>query len=331
MRPLAWCLAGIALTALMLELLLRLLPVSTATLTGYYIDPLILTYPPHHRFTLSEGWALERALSHRANNYGFLASEDFVPDAAGVAVIGDSYVEANMLPEPERVTARLAARTPGTRWWALGGPGSNLLDYAQRAAWASRTLQARRFVFVIESGDVVQVRCGSGNIHGLCIDRASGAVVKEPQPGAGTLKCIARESALAQYLFSQVKLTTEGVARIFKGADKPRPQAHTAESEALKAIDRAAVAAFLERFKALAPAQAVFVIADPVDPDVHGYGLSLLEQALEQAGYAVIKTGPLFREHAAHSRLSLRVSPQDGHWNPLASDLVAAAVAARMR
>ena len=45
-------LAGALLTLLALELVLRLLPVSTATLTGYYIDPLILTYPPRHRFTL---------------------------------------------------------------------------------------------------------------------------------------------------------------------------------------------------------------------------------------------------------------------------------------
>ena len=32
------------------ELGLRALPVSSATLTGYYTDPLILTYPAHHRW-----------------------------------------------------------------------------------------------------------------------------------------------------------------------------------------------------------------------------------------------------------------------------------------
>lgn len=331
LRPIAWFLAGLSFTALMLELLFRVLPVSTATLTGYHIDPLILTYPPHHRFTLSEGWALERAHTHRANNYGFLASEDFAPDPAGVAVIGDSYVEANMLQEPDRLSARLAAHAPGIRWWALGGPGSNLLDYAHRAAWATRTLQARRFVFVIESGDIVQARCASGNVHGVCINPASGTLTEQPQAGADMLKRIARESALAQYLFSQLKLSAAGLAGIFQHIDAPQQPVRAPESEPLKAIDRAAVTAFLERLNALAPTEAVFVIADPVNPDVHGYGLAHLELAVRNAGYRVVRPGPLFSQHAAQGGLSLRVSPQDGHWNVLANDIVARAVVAQMR
>ena len=57
----AWWFMGVGAALLMLELLFRLLPVSTSTETAYNTDPLILNYPPYHRWTAATGWDLRNA------------------------------------------------------------------------------------------------------------------------------------------------------------------------------------------------------------------------------------------------------------------------------
>src|SRR5471032_90028 len=100
-------LSGVVLAVLVLELLCRVLPVSTSTDTGYYTDPVILTYPPRHEWVASTGWDLRNAQHLVANNLGYAAHRDFVRDERAVALIGDSFVEASMLPAPERPGAQL--------------------------------------------------------------------------------------------------------------------------------------------------------------------------------------------------------------------------------
>ena len=60
-RAMAWWFMGVGAALLMLELLFRLLPVSTSTETAYNTDPLILNYPPYHRWTAATGWDLRNA------------------------------------------------------------------------------------------------------------------------------------------------------------------------------------------------------------------------------------------------------------------------------
>ena len=100
-------LLGIMGALIAAEILLRFLPVSTSTETGYYITPSILTYPAHHQVVMASGWNLSNAHQHRSNNYGFLTHRDFLPNANAIALIGDSYVEANMLTEDDRLNTQL--------------------------------------------------------------------------------------------------------------------------------------------------------------------------------------------------------------------------------
>ena len=59
-RALLGCTIGVAGFLLSCEALFRVLPVSTATMTGYYLDPYILSYPADHEWTASTGWDLPR-------------------------------------------------------------------------------------------------------------------------------------------------------------------------------------------------------------------------------------------------------------------------------
>lgn len=78
-------LAGTVACLLLAESLCRVLPVSSATKAGYYIDPLILTYAPNHPWSYSTGWDLRNPQSLVTNAQGFVADHDFKPDPNAIA------------------------------------------------------------------------------------------------------------------------------------------------------------------------------------------------------------------------------------------------------
>lgn len=198
---------GATLLLLVAEVTLRVLPVSTSSQVGYYIDPVILTYPPHHSWTVANSWDLRNSQSHRSNNAGFVADHDFQWKPEAVALIGDSLVESAMLSAPDRPGAQLEKALNGRPVFAMGGPGSSLLDYAERIRYASERLGVRDFVVLMERWDLRQSLCGSGNIHGPCIDGATLVARTETMAPPSLVKRILRHSALMQYVFGQLKVT----------------------------------------------------------------------------------------------------------------------------
>ncbi len=330
---------GAMATLLAAELLLRILPVSTATETGYYISPSILTYPPHHDFKMATGWNLSNAHHHHSNNYGFLTDKDFSVNPAAVAVIGDSYVEANMLKEEDRLNFRLEKKLGNQPVYAMGGPGSSLLDYAERARFAQETFGIRNFVFVIETGDVKQTLCGSGNIHGPCLDSHTFNLRSEAQlQKAGLAKKLLRKSALAQYLFSQLRLKPENlINQLFRApaSDNAPPHKKSLSTDSLspEAIDHV-LSAYLANLAKLKMDHWLLVFdnhrkcqksnqnADPVR--------DRFMQVARSSRAIVIDTLPLFCNFSQKTGLSLAISPTDQHWNKFAQELVADAVAEKM-
>ncbi|MDP2370222.1 hypothetical protein [Rhodoferax sp.] len=346
-RAITWWFIGAGACLLMLELLFRLIPVSTSTETAYYTDPLILSYPPHHRWTTSTGWDLRNAQTLQANNLGYVASRDFARDAQAVALIGDSYVEASMLAAPDRPGAQLE-RALGTRpVYAMGSPGTALLDYAERIRFAHEQLGVRDIVILMERGDVRQSLCGSGNVHGPCLDSKTLLPRTETLAPAGVAKRLLRQSALAQYLFSQLKFSPQ---RLWRQAFAPSHPSGTAVSgavlaaptepnqghaRALATVD-AVTQAFLERVKPHVAGRLVIVMdADRralyagqarADPERERF-----MQLARAGGVIVVDAEPLVRAHLAKSPLKLDVGPQDGHLNALGVGLIMRAAADALR
>ena len=125
-RRILLSLAGLLGVVLSVELMLRALPVSTATMTGYHFDPDLLSYPAGHEWTVSTGWDLRNPQRLRSNNWGFASDRDFIPDRSAIALIGDSYVEASMLDAVQRPAAQLEALLgTGRPVYGLGSPGTN--------------------------------------------------------------------------------------------------------------------------------------------------------------------------------------------------------------
>ncbi len=328
------------------ELLLQALPVSTSTRTGYYIHPNILTNPPHHRWTVATGWDLRDVQHMHANNYGFAAEHDFQRDSGAIGLVGDSYVEASMLPLADRPAAQLERALGDQRpVYAIGGPGSSLLDYAERIRWAYQTLGLRDFVVLMESTDASQALCNSGNVHTRCLAAERLTPVLQLRPPSDRAKDLLRESALAQYVVSQLKFTgsrltspefwrsgasAEHALRLTLASPVGAGERAPISARQQAVID-AAIDEFLRNTAGLSGLRLVFAIdmnrrnleAGVQRPD-EGYHV---EQRLRAAGHAVIRGEAAYREHLRQSPLRLDMGPHDGHLNAIGVRLLMTAVA----
>lgn len=343
-------LAGLLLMLLAVEAVLQGLPVSSATRTGYQVDPLILTYPPRHSWMVSTGWDLRNSRRLSANNLGFVAAADFIPDPRAIGLVGDSYVEAGMLDLPDRPAAQLAsALSPRRSVYALGGPGSALLDYAERIRYAAERLDIHDFVVVMEAGDLRQSLCGSGNVHGPCLDRNSLQPRVELQPGPSWAKQVLRHSALAQYAVGQLKVDAAAWVRMpwavasdparVAGTAPPASVPHEpgAEQSQTTLMVETVARQFFARVKPYATGRLIFVIDGrrslaALQSDAAAKAPLMRERAAfmdsaRQQGATVIDAEALYRKHWAASGLALEVGPYDGHLNRLGVGLLMESVA----
>lgn len=327
MRKLLRFIGGSLLALLVLELVFRALPVSTATRTGYHIHPHILSYPPKHQFTTATGWDLKNAQSHKANNYGFLADRDFSYSPIALGLVGDSFVEANMLRAEDRLASQLENLLGGQPVYALGGPGSSLLDYAERIRFAHETFGIMQFVVVLERGDLKQSLCGSGHNHGPCLDPITLKQRIALQPQAGWTKRLFRESALAQYLFSQLKINPEAGIRKLK-VMPPETRLPKTESLGGEAIAMAVTENFFQLIEAQAGIKLTFLL-DVDRPRLFDDSaqrepeIELFKAYATSKGMRIISPLSAFRDFRKNSGLILEVGPYDAHWNREAIKILA--------
>lgn len=331
--------AGLVLS---LELIFRVLPVSTSTDTGYHVHPDVLSYPPAFEWRVSTGWDLRNVQTLRSNNLGFAASRDFVPDPGAVALIGDSYVEASMLPQASRPAAQLEVALGGARpVYAMGGPGSSLLDYAIRMRWAVEKLGVRDMVLLMEKGDLRQALCGSGNVHAACLAPDTLQRRTERRPEGGALKRILRHSALAQYLASQLKLQPGAAVQAVKGLLRPTPAgASPSGLAALSPVAREAVmSAFFQDIAALQNQVRLVIVIDghrstaakgPEEETFQAERAAFMAAATRW-GARVVDAEQVFRPHLAQSARKLEVGPYDPHLNATGVGLLMTAAAAQLR
>ncbi|MDO9091390.1 MAG: hypothetical protein Q8R98_12250 [Rubrivivax sp.] len=338
--------AGLCAFLLMAELTFRLLPVSSATRSDYHIDPLILTYAPHHPWRYATGWDLRNPQSLKTNGHGFVSDHEFIRNEQAIALIGDSFVEAASLDASDRPAAQVQQAIGNRRpVYAMGSAGTSLLDYAERIRYAHQHFGVRDFIVLMERGDVVQALCGSGNVASQCLERKTLAPRIETAPTPSMAKVVLRESAFAQYMVSQLKLEPAKLLRLMFTHSVPAEPGSKSEGTA-GAAHRASPAASA---RAMAEVDAVatefFVRIKPhvagqlviaVDSDRQALMARRLAadpmrqrfiELAQAAGATVVDTETLFAAHFSQSSLSLDVGPYDGHLNPLGVRLVAAAVA----
>jgi hypothetical protein len=226
----------------------------------------------------------------------------------------------------------------------MGNPGTALLDYAERIRFASEKFGIRDFVILMEKWDVRQSLCGSGNIHAPCLDPMTFAARTEFHPAPSVAKRLLRHSALAQYVFGQLKVSPDALLRKARQAWTPaqaaesRPAREEGSGDERDRLDHGLAAvdavghAFFDRVRPYVTGRLVIVIdGDRTGGSERNSERERFIRLARGAGAVVVDPEPLFAQHAATSPLSLNVSPADSHLNSLGVGIVMAGAAAALR
>lgn len=328
----------VAICLLVAEVVLRFLPVSSGMRTvEVTAQSPVFHFTPNRDFVFSRDWDLAEANRGHVNNAGFVNDQDYYQDdkLPLLAVVGDSMIEAAMLPYPQTVHARLASAHAGKlRVYSFAAAGAPLSQYLIWARHAVREYGARALVISVISNDFDEshsaYKIGPGFWH--YVPDADGELrlrLFEYRPGL--LRNAAVASALGRYLLFNLQVGQRWLelkSMLFGGpamaapADAGRTASDADEKRVRNSI--AAVDAFfrdLPEYTGLPPSRILFTVegfryADLAATSAGSYLDRVRRALLEKAaalGYDTIDLDPPFFEH--YRRTGDRVElPRDGHW-----------------
>ena len=334
------------------EILLRFLPVQS----GLRSQPVtaenpIFHFTPERDATFSRGWNLDMVNRRRVNNAGWINDQSYRHDDQTplLAIVGDSYVEALMVPYAQTLYGRLAEKLAGRlRVYSFGASGAPLSQYLIWAGHAVREYGARAVVINLVGNDFDEsyISYSKGPGWWLYAPAPDGTLhleLVEYRPG--WLRSVLRHSSLARYVFFNLQFTNtwREITSFFFGspaAAGPRYAGNTdAQADPVRVKASLAVidAAFrdLPTIVGLPPDRVLFTLDGFRYPDLAAGGtgtyLDLMRQAFRSKatslGYEVIDLDPdFFRHYAAHAQRF--EYPHDGHWNETGHAVAAEAVLA---
>src|ERR1700693_2535251 len=124
------------------EVALRYLPVPTGILTvPTTSDNPVFHFTPNRDFVYSRDWDLALVNRGHINNAGFINDQDYHKQDAIplLAIVGDSYIEAAMVPYRQTIQGRLAAKLKDSvQVYSSGSSGAPLSQYL---VWARHAVQ----------------------------------------------------------------------------------------------------------------------------------------------------------------------------------------------
>lgn len=356
MRRLAVALTGIALMLLVpllsIEIGLRFLPVNT----GLGTQPVDAAHPvyrfePNRAFIYSKDWDFALVNRGRTNNAGYINDRDYEAAASGplLAVIGDSYVEAMMVPFAQTIAGRLAHALEGRgRAYSFAASGAPLSQYLVWIDHARRAYRPDGFVVVVVGNDFdesLRVYKSAPGFH--YYDRTAGGdlALTRSDYTPGLLRRIVAATALGRYLYMNAQVTYRGpmlmqrLAALFSSAPPPAYVANTEAraDEQRVALSQEAVRAFFRDLPAaagVAPERIQFVVDGvryPADLAAaqRSFFVVMRNYFLAEArrrGYAAADMQPAFLARHAKDGARFDYLPIDEHWNSIAHGLAAEAV-----
>ena len=336
--------AGIVGTLLLLEAVLRVLPVLKGT---YAADPRatwpIHTMIPNTSYTYSTGWNLQNIHRGRINNYGYASPEDYEPGRGGIAVFGDSYVEALMNEYADTLQGSLHEylKTP-RRIMSFGMSGAEMPDYLGTAAVVRDRFAPDWAVIVITLGDFTRGFSATPGYFEWAPDR-SPPIRLRPEIHRSPTSKWTRTVALIRYLRGNLSMRPAELIRLRRGSDAAAGTGKC-QPEVLSKQDEGLLEAYA---KALAPAagvapEHVILIFDSDRKAIYAGQSSAqrlgcpqratlandrLKEIAARNGLHVIDSDPVFRRHFSAGLGPLDRAPIDAHWNAAAHRLMAQEVA----
>jgi hypothetical protein len=333
------------------EITLRFLPVSTPMRprTVNEASP-VFRYEPSRSFTFSRDWNFNVANRGWINNEGFVNDQDYDPDSPLplLAVIGDSFIEAAMVPYSETAQGRLARDLEGRgRVYSFAASGAPLSQYLVWAEHARERFAPEALVISVVGNDFDESVARFGlypGLHHFTPDESGAMGLVRVDFAPSSLGPLVYSSAFGRYLLLNLKARTH-FAKLFRSDPASQVEWFVGNTMAEYTPERlaetlAAVEAFFELLpgkSGLAPERVLFVV-DGMRPEL--YDPPQLERAgtsffgvvrarfIEQArarGHEVVDLQPAFMERFARDQERFEF-PTDYHWNGAGHAVVADAV-----
>jgi hypothetical protein len=345
--------ASIILCLVVAEAGLRFFPViSGLNALPVSKDSPVLRFSPNRDFVYSRDWYFDMINSGHVNNDGWVNNQDYrVRDYPPlVAVIGDSQVEAQMMPYAQTFHGLLATLYDGKiRFYSFGAAGAPLSQYLVWAQYAVNRFKARALVINVVGNDFDESRIEYKSSPGFWYyaPGADGELhlqLVEFHPGAMT--ALVRRSALLRYLAVNlgVAYKLDAIMNWFQRHDKnndgsPRYAGFTLANPSPQRVadSKAAVDAFLRDLSQIGlPAQCLaftvdgFRYPDRVERDAGTFFDILRRYFLEQAsarGFEAIDLDPLFLARYQKTGERFDFFPNDNsHFNANGHRLIADAL-----
>lgn len=207
--PLAAIFFAIIATLIGLEIILRFLPVNEGLRVAALNDKQpVMHFEPNRTSKWSRGWNFSITNKVHSNNYGFLNDQNYDPAEKKplLAVIGDSFVEAAMVPYPKTLQGRLATSVNSFgRVYSFGISGAGLSDYLILAEYVNKTFKPDGIIFIIISNDFDEsIQKSSGHYYFSVEPNTGELVLKRADYDIGFFRKIFRNSSLFMYLMTDV-------------------------------------------------------------------------------------------------------------------------------
>src|SRR5262245_11314421 len=354
LRQFVFALITVSLTVVvclgLAEILLRFLPVQS----GLRSQPVtaenpIFHYTPERDVIFSRGWNFDMVNRRRVNNAGWVNDQNYPPHEQTplLAIVGDSYVEALMVPYAQTLYGRLAGKLAGRlRVYSFGASGAALSQYLIWAGHAVRKYGANAVVINLVGNDFDEsyIRYNKGLGWWVYAPAPDGTLhLKLVEYRPGWLRSVLSHSSLARYVFFNLQLTNswKEISSFFFGSPAEAGPRYAGNTDAqadpvrvkasLAVID--AIFRDLPTIVGLPPDRILFTLDGFRYPDHAASGkgtyFDLMRRAFRSKatslGYEVIDLDPdFFRHHAAHAQRF--EYPHDGHWNPTGHAVAAEAV-----
>jgi hypothetical protein len=334
-------LASLVVICCILEAVLRFLPVNEDLRTvAVNSESPVLRFAPNRDVLWSKFADFSMQNRAHVNNEGFVSDIDYDPKGKGplLAVVGDSYVEALMVPWAKTLHGRLAGRMSGRlRVYSFGASGAALSQYLAYARHARDLHHPAKGLVVVIGNDFDESLPEYKFSPGLhFFDRSDARtprlVLREYSPSLASR--LVQRSQLFMYAVHNLQAlgAVERLRRLAQGSQGSEGYVGQTGAEASPARlgdSRWAVDAFIallpESF-GLKP-QDIMLVVDAPRPEI--YGPATLEQArnsyfvlmrryvidkARQAGVQVVDLEPVMARDYA-KRGERFEFPRDGHWN----------------
>ncbi|HXW24867.1 MAG TPA: hypothetical protein VEK73_08985 [Xanthobacteraceae bacterium] len=342
-------LLGVLASLAGLEIVMRFLPVQT----GVRLAPVTAQAPvahlqPNEPYTFSTGWNLRNVNRGRINNAGFVNDQDYQPQGAKplLAVVGDSFIEARMVPYPQTLQGRLAKALDGEfRVYSFAASGAPMSQYLIWAQYAVREYGARAVIIniVLNDFDESYIAYRTSPVYWVYVADADGQLrLRFFEYRQSALRSILSKSALARYVainlkleyFLQTMASWRSAAPRQAAATPARAtgDAHDADARRLN-ISYAVIEAFFRDVHAmidLPPDRILFLVDGYHYPNAAavnagGYFDRMRRAFIAKAaalGYGVIDLDPQFFARYRQRADRFEV-PDDGHWNAFGHEVAA--------